>query len=299
MKPNAIELSALLHNNRNVVAAWFDDPDNPQVVEICYDTRNVGDQPKLPASFKGLTVHVRVMRPFAPLICPPGWPSIFNQNQACQDEPIKLGCQIQPQGANWLGTAGSPCKWLDADDNLVYGFLSNWHVMASGDERVGRTQHQPDTSKPSIATLTDWSRVVPEPQNYVDAAIANAMVDGFHTISPNIIGIGPIGDHPIRATVGLRVSKSGRTTGPTYGVCTAVGAAVRVGYGDFEATFTDQDVYSGIAGTFSAPGDSGSMILGETCKCPASLLFAGNALLTIGNPIRYVNEAMGLIYPFP
>lgn len=294
-----VELYELLYHDSNIIAAWFDNPEKPTRLYIKVKNGTPTELNHLPASLKGLMLHVQPMPKIRTLITPVTKAMPLNVHQLCQDEPVELGCQIQPSGADWLGTAGSPCQWLNADGDPVFGILSNWHVMASGLEKRGRTQHQPTTNKSAIAKLSYWSPVTDDEPNKVDAAIADALIDGYHTISPNIMGIGPIGDHPINAHIGLDVRKSGRTTGVTQAKCVAVGAAIQVGYGEFTATFIDQDVYSALGEAFSAPGDSGSLIVGASCRCPCSLLFAGNSLLTIGNPIRHVNEAFGLIYPFP
>ena len=217
-------------------------------------------------------------------------------NRKSQDEPIQLGCLIQPAGANWVGTAGSPVTWKHPNGNQQFGILSNWHVMASGREKVGRTQHQPDISQPEMARLTAWTPVSPHGTNRVDAAIANALEGDFHTITNEIIGIGKIKSPHRRATIGDTATKSGRTSGVTIATCQGTGAAVRVGYGDFEAAFVDQDVYHSEQDPFSAPGDSGSLIIATKDTAPLSLLFAGSSTITIGNPAPLVAEAFNLTW---
>ena len=170
--------------------------------------------------------------------------------------------------------------------------------MAMGIHEYDHPLHQPTETHPPMAWLAAWNEVNPGQPNTFDAAIADTLDGPYHTIANQILNIGGISDHPIDADVGINVMKAGRTTGVTYGRCTATGAAVNVSYGEFTATFVDQDVFEGDDQTFSAPGDSGSLIIGATCKCPCSLLFAGNATTTIGNPLHYVIEAFNIQFPF-
>lgn len=214
--------------------------------------------------------------------------------QQCQDEPIRLGTQIQPQEAPWVGTAGCPVRWRDLQSQDHWGILSNWHVFSMGRYDVGHPQHQPLDNRPACAYLAAATPVDPSQPNTTDAAIADAMVNGFHSIDWQILDLGPLTPTPVDATVGQAVHKVGRTTGLTKAVCSAVGAGVRVNYGDFEAIFLDQDVFDDVDGSFSAPGDSGSLIVCDCNNGPTSLLFAGGGGSTIGNPIRFVIQKLNL-----
>jgi len=209
-------------------------------------------------------------------------------NPLCFNEPIPLGCQIQPEGANWVGTAGAPIKWIDARNEPHWGILSNWHVMADGREELGRPIHQPTSQSPICARLENWNPISTDDPNVIDAALADSLIDDYHTTSFDILEIGHINPAYMSAHQGLDVLKHGRTTDLTPGVCIGTNAAVRVGYGDFTAEFVDQDIYQGMDGPFSAPGDSGSLIVCAAKKRPTSLLFAGNDEMTIGNPVRYL-----------
>jgi hypothetical protein len=60
----------------------------------------------------------------------------------------------------------------------------------------------------------------------------------------------------------------------------------------YTLTYTNQVVIN--SSTFSAGGDSGSLILTNTsCAHPVALLFAGSSTDTIGNPISQVVSALG------
>jgi len=84
----------------------------------------------------------------------------------------------------------------------------------------------------------------------------------------------------------MRVTKSGRTTGVTTGVVTAVNVNnVQVNYGTQSnpriASFNETVQIVGDDGRpFSAPGDSGSVILDRGSKKPVALLFAGDGRAT-------------------
>jgi hypothetical protein len=298
MKPDQNLLRQIFQKNPHIIAAWFDNPLAPTTLHITRNAASIAHHLSLPNINPRIQIQFHESDLLRTLRVPATRAEPQNINQECQNEPISLGTQIQPAGAEWLGTAGSPVSWIAADRTRHWGFLSNWHVLADGDQRIGRPAHQPDTGRPAIGTLAAWHEVNANTEHLIDAAIADALVDGFHTITNRILEIGQIGPNPITATVGLAVAKAGRTTGQTLGQCIGVGAMVRVGYDDFTATLIDQDVFQGADEPFSAPGDSGSLIVGASCRCPASLLFAGNSALTIGNPIRHVTKAFNLVFPF-
>ena len=95
--------------------------------------------------------------------------------------------------------------------------------------------------------------------------------------------------------VGLSVAKSGRTTGFTTGSITSINTSVSVQYTascggggkKTTVTFTNQIVIT--PGTFSAGGDSGSLIVTNNASHnPVGLLFAGSSSATIANPIGQV-----------
>jgi hypothetical protein len=123
--------------------------------------------------------------------------------------------------------------------------------------------------------------------NLVDAAIARPI--SADLVEKRIFEIGePQGiDEGI---LGLRIRKSGRTTGLTSGEITQVDATARVSYSAGRtATFTDQL----IAGAMSSGGDSGSAVLDESDRV-IGLLFAGSASTTVINRIQNVLEALNV-----
>jgi hypothetical protein len=91
----------------------------------------------------------------------------------------------------------------------------------------------------------------------------------------------------VEASLGLRVRKSGRTTGVTRGRVTGLDAVVEVEYRGRTAIFRGQ-IVSDIA---SRGGDSGSLVVDEQGRA-VGLLFAGGLTTTLINPIGAVAELL-------
>lgn len=123
----------------------------------------------------------------------------------------------------------------------------------------------------------------PQAVNLVDAAIAMPLTQDL--LDDHIIDIGQVFG-VADGYLGMKVVKSGRTTGTTRGSITLINATVDVNYGPNKlARFTDQF----ISGPMSAGGDSGSLLVTDTNEPHAvGLLFAGSNATTIYNPIKYV-----------
>ncbi len=120
--------------------------------------------------------------------------------------------------------------------------------------------------------------------NYVDAALAEPVAPG--TLRSEILYIGsPVGAGT--AKLGMRVQKTGRTSGYTQSRVAQIDATVRVDYSGKEAIFAGQF----IAGAMSRPGDSGSAVL-DMDRRVVGLLFAGSDSTTICNPIDRVLSAL-------
>jgi hypothetical protein len=235
--------------------------------------------------------------PIRPLVCHPRAAAIDSRHTACHSEPVPGGVQIQPAGRNWVGTLAGLCRIGPPGDPASYAALTNWHVADGTDESPLVPVHQPFTDRSRIATCDRYCRPRAGITNYADAAAGSCFVERKHTLARELLNLGLPSPMPVDLQTGDQVCKSGRTTGVTYGRVTGTGAATRVSYGDFEATFADQDVIEGTAGNFSAGGDSGSQILRCSDKSPAALLFAGGGNITIACPMRHVTEALGLLWP--
>ncbi|HEY8416666.1 MAG TPA: hypothetical protein VIK93_01380 [Limnochordales bacterium] len=124
-----------------------------------------------------------------------------------------------------------------------------------------------------------------EADNLVDGAVARPVAAA--AVTPVILDVGPVRG-VAEAQLGMKVKKSGRTTGLTTGEVTALGATVTVALGGgVTARFSDQVVTTPLA----QPGDSGSLVLDETNRA-VGLLFAGSEQATICNRIQNVLEAL-------
>lgn len=193
------------------------------------------------------------------------------------------------------GTLGA----LVTDGTTQY-VLSNNHVLGISDQaRAGDDISQPGLidSNCGIATLVaDFTTAVPLGQN-VDAAIAQ-LRPGQMDSTGFIEDIGVPSSATTTPTVGMAVVKSGRTTGFTSGAISSINTSVSVQYQrgcgqgkKFVVSYTNQVIIN--SSTFSAGGDSGSLILSSAGNNPVALLYAGSSTSTIGNPINEVMSKLG------
>lgn len=198
------------------------------------------------------------------------------------------------------GTIG--CRVKDSSGN-VYA-LSNNHVYAAENMAIkGDAVIQPGTydggSSPAddIGNLSDFEPIVfsRKASNVIDAAIAISDVGRLGNATPLEVGYGTPSSTTVKASLGLKVQKFGRTTLLTNGEVTALNATVNVGYGYGKtARFVNQIIIG--PGGFSAGGDSGSLIVTDDSNLnPVGLLFAGSSSVTIANPIDAVLSRFGVI----
>jgi len=151
----------------------------------------------------------------------------------------------------------------------------------------------------SIGTLYDFVEIKFDgSNNLVDAAIALSSIDNLRNSTPGD-GYGTPKSSPVNAYLNMKVKKYGRTTELTKGQVYAIFATVNVGYDSGVAHFVNQIIIT--PGTFSAGGDSGSLIVADgrgrdkkSDRLPVGLLFAGSSLYTVANPIVPVLEAFGV-----
>ena len=122
-------------------------------------------------------------------------------------------------------------------------------------------------------------------ENYVDAAIAKPLDES--NVLGEILEIGvPVGLEI--GSLGMKIQKSGRTTGLTKGEITQIDVMVNVQYGEGKtALFVNQLM----AGAMSSGGDSGSAVL-DMDKNLVGLLFAGSEETTIINNMHHVLELL-------
>jgi hypothetical protein len=249
-----------------------------------------------------------------------------NPNQAAQNIPIKLGTSggnsnDSTKQGNLIYCCGGTLGSL-LQRNGTYYILSNNHVLARSDSAtIGDPITQPDLidancstiGTTTVANLTQYVDLR-APGTNVDAAIAQ-IVPGTVDTTGTILSVGALGDggtpdsgaphagNGITAYLGEGVAKSGRSSGltcssPSTGAgVDAIDVTTSVSYqkgcnkgGNFNVTYTHQISVAG--GTFSAAGDSGSLIIDENTADPVALLYGGSDTDTVGNPVADVLTAM-------
>ena len=182
------------------------------------------------------------------------------------------------------------------DGTNVYA-LSNNHVyadenLASIDDEVIQPGTYDGGSLPDdlVGTLADFVPIKFDgSNNVVDAAIALSSTDDLGNSTPRD-GYGAPTSMPVEEYVGLKVQKYGRTTGLTAGRVGLINVTVNVGYDTGVARFVGQIL---VRGGFSAPGDSGSLVVDKKLN-PVGLVFAGSDSATVINPIDEVLGAFGV-----
>lgn len=211
--------------------------------------------------------------------------------------PLEPGVQVGMAGKGFVGTLGCFVR-----DSRGLHVLSNSHVLADeGTAAPGHRIGQPFGSDlvAVLARFVPFSRSVP---NLVDAAIARlnqhepAITGWTSAINGGIRGVRAVTPDDL----GREVFKAGRTTAQTSGRITVVEMdGVHVAYDVGTLVFNDQvEISGGPAVDFSAPGDSGSLIVdGEGHG--VGLLFAGGRDSagedrTYANRLSVALEALGV-----
>jgi hypothetical protein len=243
-----------------------------------------------------------------------------NPNQQAQAIPIKLG--TSGGNANDSSTQGGLISCCGGTlGSLVqrtgtYYILSNNHVLARSDSAsVGDAIIQPglinnncsQTGTTTVANLTQFVNLQTTGTN-VDAALAQ-IVSGTVDTSGSILLLGstvtsgtpdaapPHAGSGIAASIGEAVAKSGRTSSLTCSSVDAIEIQTSVSYltgcstgTSFNVTYTGQVSVAG--GSFSIPGDSGSLIVDQNTADPVALLYGGSDTDAVGNPVADVLNAL-------
>lgn len=239
-----------------------------------------------------------------------------NPNQQAQNIPVKLG--TSGGNANDTSTQGNLVYCCGGtlgsllQRNGTFYILSNNHVLARSDSAsIGDAITQPDlidancsaVGTTTVGNLTQYVNLE-APGTNVDAAIAQ-IVSGTVDTSGNILSLGatatgntpdagpPHAGSGIAAHIGESVAKSGRSSSLTCSTVDAVQIQTSVSYqkgcntgANFSVTYTGQISVAG--GTFSASGDSGSLIVDQNTADPVALLYGGSDTDTVGNPVADV-----------
>lgn len=197
--------------------------------------------------------------------------------------------------------------------NSVNYVLSNNHILADSDTgSVGDNISQPGLvdvgcNANQTNTVADLSEFIPLGTKNVDAAIAQ-IVSGAVDTSGAILDFGstanssgPPASSTTTPAIAMTVAKSGRTTGLTCASIASTNTNVLVQYQrgcgkgkKFTITYLNQVLIN--SSSFSAGGDSGSLIVSSGTAQPVALLYAGSSTTTIGNPIQDVTTALGVSF---
>ncbi|MFB3916134.1 MAG: hypothetical protein ACE14M_05365 [Terriglobales bacterium] len=192
--------------------------------------------------------------------------------------------------------------------------LSNNHILADVDQAAAGE----DISQPGLidnncrpGTIVADFTAAPALGSNVDAALAllrtgtvssPTMDSAGYILDLGTNGAGPPNTQVLDSQSALNqtVAKSGRTTGLTCGPVQSINTTIKVQYQTgcnkgkkFTVTYTNQVVISSTS--FSAGGDSGSLIVSESGTMPVALLYAGSSTTTIGNPIGEVLTKVGQV----
>ena len=208
------------------------------------------------------------------------------------------------------GTLGSLVG--DRDGSGTQYILSNNHILALFNQgTIGDPINQPGQIDQQcgqegvvaylsafVTIKTTKGRRIKE--NFVDAAIAS-VVSGAVSPDGSILDIGQVNSDVMVAVIGQLVKKSGRTSGLTHGQVLATDVTVSVGYSTScggaanQVAYFFEQIRIG-SGSFSAGGDSGSLVVEDVLSLPKAvgLLFAGSSTSTIANPIGKVLSLLGV-----
>ena len=247
--------------------------------------------------------------------------TVTSPNQLGQNLPIKLGTS----GGNANNVNSRECESGTLGSLVARAgtqfILSNNHVLADSDAgTIGDAITQPgliDTSSPcqaieasTVAHLSQFINIQAVNPS-ADAAIAQ-VVSGAVDTSGSIIELGetapggiPADEAPASTILPVTslvpnstaVAKSGRSTGLTCSTVESTNADISVDYTKglngprFTANYTNQVTFNG--GTFSAAGDSGSLIVSQAGAQPIALLYAGSPMDTVGAPAQTVLNNLG------
>jgi len=183
---------------------------------------------------------------------------------------------------------------IDKKDGSIVG-LSNNHVVALdwGNLHIGEKGDptlQPgpfDGGKDPddrIGELKRWIPVKSDEPNEVDCGIFDS-----EDLAEHVLDIGKPAES-LDPFVGMKVVKSGRTSGITYGTITDVNATIKV-HGWGVCTFRNQIV---VEPAFISPGDSGSWVGEADSWRTVGVAFAGSQTVSIVNKAKVVERMLDI-----
>lgn len=193
--------------------------------------------------------------------------------------------------------------------------LSNNHIFAKlNDAKMGDAIIQPSlldqdpscqrSTNDTVAALTHFIPLAfnSSLHNYVDAALAQT---SFDLVSTSILGLGELNPQTLVPTLSLIVTKSGRTTGITQGIISAVDVTINIQYtscgkGEIKtARFKNQFLIASHSSSFAQEGDGGALVVHKNKNHvhPVGLLTAGTPMYVVATPIDVVLTCFGVSFP--
>jgi endonuclease G len=203
-----------------------------------------------------------------------GWwlPRPTNPHQAL-NKPMFGGISISDEFHKAAGTLGGIVIDRVTGAEMI---LSNWHVLVcQWTARAGQRIYQPGrldggTFANTVATLTRHAMSV-----NLDAAVATLTGDRQFVINQLELGaVTGVG----QPTLGMELVKSGRTSGVTEGIVTAIQGTAKMTYSGMTRLLRDVVTIEPRfgSGEVSRPGDSGSCWLDSQTMQAVGLHFAGS-----------------------
>lgn len=235
-----------------------------------------GDTRTLPDEVDGTLVDVLegTYRPHLLGWRPPARRGAAIAESAERTEPMRGGASISDERHAVAGTLGG--KVIDRSTGAEM-ILSNWHVLV-GDwsVRPGQRIYQPGRLDGGVPADTVAVLARDAMSLGLDGAVAT--LTGARGLVNDQLGLGMVSDLG-QVALGMRVAKSGRTSGITHGRVTGVEGTARIRYGYLEriirkvVTIDPTD-----GGEVSRPGDSGALWLDAGTNEAVALHFAGSDL---------------------
>jgi len=247
----------------------------------------------IPPEIEGVPVEIRESGPIT-ILQPPALPmSVEPMARTTRVRPLVGGISVGSVHIT-AGTLGGVA--VDMATGTLVG-LSNNHVLLASKWGDQRGYPNGEVVQPGVADggrlpddLVGYAHrgypVLGDRDNPIDAAIFRPIVD----VTPDVLGI-EVRKVTAEPEVGMRVVKSGRTSGVTYGEVTCLDATVDVrGWGT--ARFVDQVL---VEPAFMKPGDSGSLVFNAEDGSIVGLGFAGSDRVSVFNRATAVESLLDIL----
>lgn len=206
-------------------------------------------------------------------------------------DPLIGGISIAASSVRGAGTLGGVV--FDRASGLPM-LLSNWHVLAGRwTARPGQAIYQPAASDGASAADLVGRLARHAMGAFLDAAVAEVGDERAWSLAQHEMGTVRGRTRPVP---GMRVAKSGRTTGVTAGVITGVSGVTTMQYDGLTRQIRHVVTIEPTAAVISEPGDSGSLYVETTSRACAALHFAGSNLpeRALALDIDAVADALGV-----